>query len=129
VGPASIPDYLALVGDSADGFPGLPGWGAKSAAAVLAVYGHVEDVPAEPGRWDVPVRGARELSRVLEANRDLVALFKDLATLRTDGIEWKGSEALHWRGPTPAFADVARRLRAPDLLAKAETLSSAAGGG
>src|SRR5580692_1845544 len=83
VGPTSIPDYLALVGDSADGFPGLAGWGAKTTAAVLARYEHLEAIPDQPGQWDVPIRGIGSLAMTLAAQRDLAMLFRDLATLRT----------------------------------------------
>jgi 5'-3' exonuclease len=123
VPPASIPDYLALVGDSADGFPGLKGWGAKSAATVLARYGHVEQVPPDAADWDVTVRRAAELARVLREDHERALLFKHLATLRRDGIEWPGTDHLRWHGPTPAFAAVADRLEAPGLLAKAEILA------
>ena len=95
--PASIPDYLALVGDTADGIPGLPRWGAKSAAAVLARYGHVEDIPDDERAWDVPVRGAAALAASLRAGREEARLYKLLATLRTDvpldlDLEWKGAD-------------------------------------
>src|ERR1700677_553132 len=83
VGPTSIPDYLALVGDSADGFPGLPGWGAKTTAAVLARYEHLEAIPDAPGQWDVPIRGVAGLAVTLAVQRNLALLFRDLATLRT----------------------------------------------
>ena len=83
VGPASIPDYLALVGDSADGFPGLPGWGAKTTAAVLARYEHLEAIPDSPREWDVPIRNVAGLAVTLAAQRELALLFRDLATLRT----------------------------------------------
>src|SRR5438132_8986079 len=83
--PASIPDWLALVGDSADGFPGLPGFGAKTAAALLARFGHIEAIPDDPRAWDVPgVRGADRLAVTLNTGRTVAELFKDLATLRTD---------------------------------------------
>jgi 5'-3' exonuclease len=82
--PRSIPDYLALVGDAADGFPGLPGWGAKSTATVLARYGHLEAIPAEAGDWDVRVTGAGRLATTLRDAFDRALLFRDLATLRTD---------------------------------------------
>jgi len=84
VPPASIPDYLALVGDAADGYPGLPGWGAKSTAAVLAAYGHLEAIPPRASDWRVKVTGAARLSATLEEGRDLALLFRRLATLRTD---------------------------------------------
>jgi 5'-3' exonuclease len=82
--PASIPDYLALVGDSADGFPGLPGWGAKSASGVLAKFHHLENIPEDYKTWGVNVRNAGALSHTLNENRELVELFRTLATLRTD---------------------------------------------
>ena len=85
VPPTSIPDYLALVGDSADGFPGLAGWGAKSAAAVLAVYGHLEDIPPAAGQWEVPgLRGAAKLSSTLQSQLDLAVLFRRIATVECD---------------------------------------------
>ena len=84
VGPASIPDYLALVGDSADGFPGLAGWGAKSAATVLARWRHIEEIPADAGAWHVTVRGAAKLATTLQEGREEARLFKELATLRID---------------------------------------------
>jgi 5'-3' exonuclease len=81
--PASIPDYLALVGDAADGFPGLPGWGAKSSATVLARYLHLEAIPHDPREWNVPVAQPAKLAAILERDRDRALLFRDLATLRT----------------------------------------------
>ena len=98
VHPDSIPDYLALVGDAADGYPGIPGWGAKSSATLLARYGRVEDIPPDPAAWDVAVRGAARLSENLEAARADVALFKDLATLRRDVPLRQKLEDLRWRG-------------------------------
>ena len=108
VAPESIPDYLALVGDSADGFPGLPGWGAKSTAAVLARYVHLEDIPDAPGQWDVPIRGAAALASALAGSRDLALLFRDLATLRTDPPVISSTAELLWTGPTPAFSALCR---------------------
>jgi len=99
VPPESIPDWLALVGDTADGFPGLPRWGAKSAAAVLARYGHVDAIPDDPAQWDVAVRGAVALAGVLQAGRADAALFCDLATLRTDAPTIGGVDDLQWNGP------------------------------
>lgn len=98
VSPPSIPDYLALVGDAADGFPGLPGWGAKSTAAVLARYGHIEAIPARPRAWDVTVANAGKLAEVLERDRDRALLFRNLATLRTDIELFDDVEALRWNG-------------------------------
>jgi 5'-3' exonuclease len=99
VRPASIPDYLALVGDAADGFPGLPGWGAKSAARVLFRYGHLEAIPADPRSWDVQVTSAAKLSQTLERERDTALLFRTLATLRTDIRLFDDVERL--RAPAP----------------------------
>jgi 5'-3' exonuclease len=98
IAPASIPDYLALVGDSADGIPGLPGWGAKSAATVLAHYRHVEKIPDDASDWVVAPRGAAKLAERLAAQREDVALFKTLATLRTDVPLAEDLDALRWRG-------------------------------
>jgi len=129
VGPASIPDYLALVGDSADGFPGLPGWGAKSAAAVLARYGHLEEIPDDPGTWDVTVRGAGRLAASLAEGREAAELFRVLATLRTDapGVLEGGVGELRWRGPADGLPDLCAELDAPDVLARAEELAAARG--
>jgi 5'-3' exonuclease len=124
VPPASIPDYLALVGDSADGFPGLPGWGAKSAAAVLARWGHVEDIPADPGDWAVTVRGAAKLADALRAGHDEAALFKRLATLRVERSLLHDVGELRWAGPTASFADVCASLDAPTLARRAEALAA-----
>lgn len=96
VPPASIPDYLALVGDAADGFPGLPGWGAKSAARVLARWGRIEDIPADPRAWNVPVANASALAKTLERDRDRALLFRTLATLRTDIPLFDDVETLRW---------------------------------
>lgn len=123
VPPASIPDWLALVGDSADGFPGLAGWGAKSAAAVLARYGRLEAIPGDPADWDAPVRGAARLAAALAGGREDAMLFRDLATLRTDAGVFADAGELRWRGPRPEFAAAARDLRAPRLLARAEALA------
>ena len=110
VPPASIPDYLALVGDAADGYPGLTGWGAKSAAAVLARFGRLESIPADPRDWHVNAANASALSATLERNRDLAFLFRDLATLRTDVPVFDAVDELHWQGPTAAFPAMAARF-------------------
>jgi 5'-3' exonuclease len=110
VPPASIPDYLALVGDSADGYPGLMGWGAKSAAAVLAKFGHLESIPADWQQWGVSVASPKTLSSRLEAGREQAMLFRVLATLRTDIPVFDSVDDLRWKGPTPAFAPLAARL-------------------
>ena len=98
VDPDSIPDYLALVGDTADGIPGLPGWGARSSAAVLARYGHLEHIPASEADWDVKVRGAGKLAETLRTWMDRALLFRDLATLRTDHDIPQSLDDLEWRG-------------------------------
>jgi 5'-3' exonuclease len=98
VGPASIPDWLALVGDDADGIPGLPRWGERSASAVLGRYGHLEEIPEFHWRWDVPVRGAVALAESLRAHREEALLYRTLATLRTDVPLAEDLQALRWRG-------------------------------
>jgi 5'-3' exonuclease len=110
VPPRAIPDYLALVGDAADGFPGVPRWGAKSAALVLARYGRLEDIPADAAAWEVKVRGAAALSASLEEGRSDAMLFRTLATLRTDIPLFGDVEEIRWRGAGPAFADTCRAL-------------------
>jgi 5'-3' exonuclease len=110
VGPASIPDYLALVGDAADGYPGLPGWGAKSTAAVLAKYEHIEAIPADWREWRVNASHAGALARTLSESKDLVLLFRTLATLRTDIPLFDDVDQLRWTGPPRAFEAIARRL-------------------
>jgi 5'-3' exonuclease len=101
VGPATIPDYLALVGDAADGFPGLPGWGKKSAATVLAKFSHIEAIPRDPSAWGVNVAGAGKLALTLERERELAMLFRDLATLRTDIPLFDDVDELRWQGALP----------------------------
>ena len=123
VDPESIPDYLALVGDAADGFPGIPGWGAKTAAAVLSRYRHIEHIPAAPGQWEVTVRGGAALAARLQENLDTALLFRRLATLNCD-CEIGTVDDWRWRGPTPAFAAVCERLDAPDLVARANGLAA-----
>jgi 5'-3' exonuclease len=123
VAPESIPDWLALVGDSSDGYPGIPGWGKKAAGAVLRRYRHLEDIPEHPWRWDVDVRGRNALSAALAEHRDLAMLFRILATLRTDAEVLGQVDELRWSSPTDGFADVAARLRAPRLAEKAAALA------
>jgi 5'-3' exonuclease len=125
VGPASIPDYLALVGDSADGFPGLPGWGAKSAATLLARWGAIDAVPDDPADWDVTVRGAARLAASLREGRQQAALFRTLATLREDakGVLEDGVDALEWRGPADGLGDFCATIDAADLERRARALS------
>jgi 5'-3' exonuclease len=110
VAPASIPDYLALVGDAADGYPGLPGWGARSAAAVLARFGHLEDIPDDWRVWGVNAARPSVLAATLAAQRREAFLFRELARLRTDLPLFTDVESLRWLGPTPAFADLGLRF-------------------
>ncbi len=125
VGPESIPDWLALVGDSADGYPGLPGWGKVAASAVLARYRHLEDIPEHGFRWEVDVRGRDRLAATLADQREQAFLFRDLATLRADAPVLGDVESLRWRGPTPALAAVAAELRAPRLEERAAAVAEA----
>ena len=105
VGPASIPDLLALTGDTADGIPGIPGWGRKSAGVVLAAYGTIEAIPDDPSAWTVPVRGRDRLAGVLAERRADAMLYKRLATLRADVPLAESADDLRWRGiPRRAFA-------------------------
>jgi len=124
VGPLSIPDWLALVGDSADGFPGLPGWGAKTAATVLARYERIEDVPTLARDWEVEVRGAVKLATTLVDQRDRAELFKVLATLRTDA-EVGDVDDWRWTGPTAEFEPWAERVGSPNFARRAEKLAAA----
>jgi 5'-3' exonuclease len=122
--PASIPDWLALVGDSADGFPGLPGWGATSAATVLARYGHLERIPERAAEWDVSVRGAARLAATLAEQRERARLFRTLATLRADAPIGVDVDGLRWHGPRPAFVAWAERLGTPALHERAAKLAA-----
>jgi 5'-3' exonuclease len=127
VPPASIPDFLALVGDTADGFPGLSGWGKVSAATVLAHYGHLEAIPDDLASWDPAirqrVRGAAKLAACLAGERELALLFRDLATLRIDPSLLERVEDLRWRGPTARFGEVGSYLRDDDLVRRATALA------
>jgi 5'-3' exonuclease len=116
VPPASIPDYLALVGDAADGYPGLSGWGPKSAAAVLARFRHIDAIPGDWRTWKVNVVNAARLSLTLERDRELAYLFRDLATLRTNIDLVESVDGLEWNGPTPAFEPMARRFDAARVV-------------
>jgi 5'-3' exonuclease len=123
--PLSIPDWLALVGDSADGYPGLPGWGARSAATVLARYRHLEHIPTLAAAWDVAVRGSLRLATTLAQQRDRAGLFRELATLRVDAPIGVDVDALRWRGPRDDFAGWAGRLGALPLHGRAMALAAA----
>jgi 5'-3' exonuclease len=121
--PQSIPDYLALVGDSADGFPGVSGWGEKTAAKVLHRYERLEAIPKDPAAWDVPVRGAGRLVAALDGSWDRALLFRDLATLRTTVPVFESVEELRWTGPTPEFEAVCARLQSPQLLRRTRVIA------
>jgi 5'-3' exonuclease len=110
VAPESIPDYLALVGDAADGYPGLPGWGAKSTAAVLAKFLHIESIPEDSGDWHVNATNATALAAMLRRERDQALLFRTLATLRTDIDLFHNVEELRWQGPSGRLDAIAKRL-------------------
>jgi 5'-3' exonuclease len=110
VPPVSIPDYLALVGDAADGYPGLSGWGAKSTAAVLAKFGHLESIPEDWREWHVNAANASALAYTLSEERDQAMLFRTLATLRTDIELFDDVDQLRWNGPTPRFSALAARF-------------------
>jgi 5'-3' exonuclease len=125
VPPESIPDYLGLVGDTADGFPGLPGWGAKSASAVLARYGHIENIPADVSAWDVQVRGAAKLSATLNEQVELALLFRRIATIALDAPTIHSVDELRWVGPTPEFAALAERIDATRMMARLEKAMAA----
>jgi 5'-3' exonuclease len=114
VPPASIPDYLALVGDSSDGYPGLAGWGAKSTAAVLAKYRHIESIPSDWKSWGVNASKPATLAATLTRDRDQALLFRDLATLRTDIPLFDDVDELRWKGPTAAFQSMAKQLDAAE---------------
>jgi len=118
VSPESIPDYLALVGDAADGYPGLPGWGAKSTAAVLAKYAHLESIPTDWREWHVKVASPRALAQTLSNELDRALLFRTLATLRTDIPLFDDVDQLRWNGPTTAFATLGARFDAARVSAK-----------
>jgi 5'-3' exonuclease len=124
VPPASIPDWLALVGDSADGYPGLPGWGARSAATVLARYQHLDHIPKLAMEWDVSVRGAMRLATTLAEQRERALLFRELATLRADAPVGADVDALRWKGPRSDFAIWSERLGTPALHERAATLAA-----
>ena len=119
VPPQAIADYLALVGDSADGFPGIQGWGAKSAAAVLSRYPRLEDIPKDWHHWNVPVRNPQRLAEALYNSWSDALLFRTLATLRLDVPVFDTVDELHWQGPRSTFKQTVERLNAPELFALA----------
>ncbi|MGI8664087.1 MAG: 5'-3' exonuclease [Acidimicrobiales bacterium] len=127
VGPESIPDYLALVGDSADGFPGLPGWGSKSAGAVLAAYGHLESIPPAGDDWSVDIRNKGRLALVLRESFELALLFRRIATLESDAEVLGDVDELEWRGPTAGFPALCEHLGMPALAVRADSLATKRG--
>src|SRR5262249_51221342 len=122
--PASIPDWLALAGDAADGFPGLPGWGTKSSATVLARYQHIEHIPRLAAAWDVPVRGSLRLATTLAEQHERALLFRTLATLRADAPVNTSVDALRWTGPRAEFRAWSERLGPPSLEERALRLAA-----
>jgi 5'-3' exonuclease len=127
VPPESIPDYLGLVGDSADGYPGLPGWGAKSASLVLARFGHIEQVPASAAEWHLHVRNATKLAATLGEYNELALLFRELATLRPDAPVFRSVDDLRWAGPRPDFFNLCVTLDAGTLFKRAQALAERRG--
>lgn len=121
VPPSLIADYLALVGDSADGYPGLPGWGAKSAASVLAAHGPIESVPLDASTWRVKVRGADKLAATLRERLDDARLFKKLATLRLDAPVKETLDELRWRGARPELRELTARWGFAELCDRVPT--------
>jgi 5'-3' exonuclease len=119
VRPESIPDYLALVGDSADGYPGLAGWGPKAASAALAKYTHIEQIPKDWRQWAIPVRGAEKLAASLFSQWEDVLLYRKLATLKKDAPVFESVSELAWRGPKPEFEALCERILAPGFPARA----------
>ena len=124
VPPSSIPDYLALVGDDADGYPGLDGWGEKSTAAVLGVYKHLEAVPSKAENWKVQPRSADRLTTVLQNNFKLALLFRNLATLRTKEPDIFSSDEVSWNGPGPTFPAICERVDDPQLIDRVAKISA-----
>jgi len=124
VPPRSIPDYLAVVGDSADGFPGVSGWGTKAAALALSQYPHLEDIPKDWREWPPSIRNARSLSTSLLNAWNDALLFRTLATLRLDVPVFDTVENLRWKGPRPDFEKHCHRMKSPDLFARATSASA-----
>jgi len=124
VKPQSIPDYLAVVGDSADGFPGVSGWGAKAAAITLSQYSHLEDIPKDWREWHPSIRKARPLSESLFNAWNDALLFRTLATLRLDVPVFDTVGDLRWQGPRPNFDEFCVRMKSPDLLRRAKSASA-----
>ncbi|TMI14846.1 flap endonuclease [Candidatus Bathyarchaeota archaeon] len=123
VPPSSIPDYLALVGDDADGYPGLDGWGEKSTAAVLSIYSHLEDIPHREETWKVQPRSAARLATVLQDNFKLALLFRNLATLRTKEPHISSSDEVFWNGSRTAFPAICERVDDLRLIDRVANIS------
>jgi 5'-3' exonuclease len=119
VRPESIPDYLAVVGDSADGFPGLPGWGPKAASLTFSQFPHFEDIPKDWRQWHPAIRGAQRLSAVLFEQWNDALLYRTLATLRLEVPVFDTVDELEWKGPAPEFEPYCERIQAPGLYARA----------
>jgi 5'-3' exonuclease len=124
VAPKSIPDYLAMVGDTADGYPGIDGWGAVSTSRVLMKFKHIEHIPKDVRDWMVNVSNAGRLSSTLKSNWEHALLFRKLATLVTEGPIQNCVDDLKWTGPSDSFREICNRLEAPDLWQKAEKLAN-----
>jgi 5'-3' exonuclease len=127
VGPQSIPDYLAVVGDSADGFPGVQGWGAKAAAQVLSRYFHLEAIPKDWRVWDPSIRRARALAESLFGAWNDALLFRTLATLRLDVPVFDSVDELRWKGPRTDFDAFCERMKSPDLLRRVKSAAARVG--
>ena len=124
VAPQSIPDYLAVVGDTADGFPGVPGWGVKAAAQTFSQYPHLENIPKDWRAWHPSIRKARALSESLFNAWNDALLFRTLATLRSDVPVFDSVEDLRWKGPRDNFEELCRKMNAPNLLRRVASASS-----
>jgi 5'-3' exonuclease len=124
VKPQSIPDYLAVLGDTADGFPGVPGWGEKAAAATLSRYRHLEDIPRDWREWHPSIRNARRLAISLVNSWDDALLFRTLATLRLDAPGFESVDGLRWMGPRPCFEQQCRVMGSPDLFGRATSAAT-----
>jgi 5'-3' exonuclease len=121
VKPASIPDYLAVLGDTADGFPGIPGWGEKAASSTLSRYGHLESIPKDWRVWDRSIGNARRLATSLFEGWENALLFRTLATLRLDVPVFESVEELRWKGPLPEFEELCRSMGSADLFARVQS--------
>ena len=124
VRPESIPDYLALVGDSADGFPGIKGWGEKAAGSVLSHYPHLEKIPKDWRTWNPSIRRARPLAESLFSAWDDAVLFRTLATLRLDVPVFTTIDDLRWQGPRPEFQKLCQRMKSPTLFQRGQEAKS-----